>query len=1209
MFCSLIKKVNISKSEKLTQIATNKETNFIGIGGTNGFVQVISLDVSKSKTGGKGGGQLSFTQALQYHTDDITLMAWNDTFDKLTTCDKSGVIIVWKFIEGKWETEMINNREQSYVTDLKWNRQGHFLCFIYEDGHAIVGTVDGNRSWGNDIRNSLYLVEWSPDGNLLLLASKNENIIILSSSGQQLGEVEIENNLREIDLASMTWWAKYIDDTKVITKKKHLMLAFVNGTISLYDDENDREPTTFKTNLKKVSKAEWNIDGDSFAVSGFMKEDDEKGVVAFYNSKLEFVKHIKINEPVRSFSFDAKGTQIAIETPNTIYFGLIKPEYQWCYFSDTLVYSFLSDQEHHTVAFWNTKTNTYNFKYVKNMLGIASCSPFCLITAKIDKKGNYLLILSNSIGSPVDNKIINIQPLLIDINSTHVVVSDRNYIYLWQFRGVESETKPKNKEDNDKTIILNGEEISINLLTQKMMKELCFNVDEMPKVNDMYNIQTFKCSKKSNDPVKCLSLSENSLFIICNSGKAIKYDLLSLSTAERYNFEDKYIKIGMSPSGRYLWTINENYLLNIWDTQKTGNVKLSCEKLNFEKKDTWAVMWSDDNSNMHEEEKLNFAFMEKNKINIIKNLEPEEILDCNAYLAEFHDMNIVTVKLDELLFKPNEEKREVDDIIIRIETRVLRDLRSHISNNMPIDDIYKFVDENSSHKLWSIFCKHCLTNLDFVNAEKAMLRMNDYMGLEFIKRIKNIDDDGLKKAEVYQFFEDYEQAESEYGINDRKDLAIAMRFKLGQWDKVIELTSDSGVIQEDNMKMAYSNYAQQFFEEKNYEEAEKYFQKAGDAEGLIKVWFKTEDFDQAVLYIDRIPEENEFLLTMGQKFETYGLCDEAVKCYLKYGDIKKAIDTCVLMNKWNLAVELAEKNNFFQIEGLVNKFSSILLEKGKKMDLVELYRKAHRHTDAAKILMKIAEDFKGFNASPLTLKKIYTVAALEMESFKSRLIDAQITNITQQSSVANTTTLDTLITSDLSNVNDKQLNNPWKGSEAYHFYMLCQKQLNQYKYKEALKTALRLVLYEKELGSKEVYQLIALAAFLNKNYKHCSKALSTLEQLPSLTKQQRQNFKDLAVSIFMKYEPRNLNEKIIVCPKKNCGAQISEYDITCKTCGSNFSPCVVSGQSIFNKGYFKCKRCKHRSLESEVLKNGIKNCALCHLKLDIKKVIKNDELE
>jgi WD repeat-containing protein 35 len=69
----------------------------------------------------------------------------------------------------------------------------------------------------------------------------------------------------------------------------------------------------------------------------------------------------------------------------------------------------------------------------------------------------------------------------------------------------------------------------------------------------------------------------------------------------------------------------------------------------------------------------------------------------------------------------------------------------------------------------------------------------------------------------------------------------------------------------------------------------------------------------------------------------------------------------VLNNKWNLAVEIAEKNNFLQIEAVVNNFVKILIEKNKKMDLVELYRKAHKHTDAAKILIKIAEDLKVLN--------------------------------------------------------------------------------------------------------------------------------------------------------------------------------------------------------------------------------------------------------
>ena len=1186
MYCTLIKKVNITKNEKLTRIATNKNTNYIGIGGTNGFVQIVDLDVTRTRppdSTQQPQSQLSFSQVLQSHTSDVSIIVWNDNYNKLTTCDTKGVMIVWRNVNGTWDTEMINNREVSYITDLKWSKQGQFICFIYADGHAIVGTVEGNRAWGNDIRNSLYLVEWSPDGSNLLLAAENSNVIILSSSGQQLGELEIEPSLRNVKIASMTWWTNLFSENRSTTLDKHLMLAFVNGTVLLLDNEADPDPIVIKTNLQEVTKAEWNLYGDVFAMIGKIR-GEERGGVSFYTSNGDLIRVLKSPEPIICFSWSANGTKIALETQNTIYFGLVKPNYKWCYFLDTLVYSYLSEQEHHTLIFWDTKKNKFNYKYVKNMMDITARSPFCLITARISDI-NFLLILSNSIGSPVDNKIINIEPTLIALNSTHAVVTDRHYVYIWQFRGIET------RNDGNNTINIQGKEISINLLTKKMMREICFFVDETPNLNMVYNYETFKLTKKSNDPISAICLTENYLFIATKSGKGIKYDLLSLAIIEKYNLGGAMNKIGMSPTGKYLWTIDEGNMLNIWDLEKEIKKKKG-EKLKFEKKDVWSVKWSD-------QDDPTFAFLEKNRLNIIKNLEPEEVLTCNGYLAEFFDLNITTVKIEYLMLKPWETNYQVKDIVIKIETRILRDLRELIKQNLPIDDIYRFVDAHSNRKLWEILANYSLNKLDFSTAEKAMIHMNDYMGLYFIKRVKTIDDDNLKKAEIAQFFEDYDQAEDIYNTSGRKDLAIAMRLKLGQWDRVISLMKSSGVIQEDNMKVAYSNYADQFFIQKDYEKAEEYYKKAGNIEGLLNIWFITEEFDKAASYIDKLPEQNEMLLKMADKFETYGLCEEAVNCYIKYGDPKKAIDTCVLMNKWNLAVELAEKNNFFQIEGLVNKFSSILIEKNKKMDLVELYRKAHRHTDAAKILIKIAEDLKELNAGPLTLKKIYVVAALEMESFKSRLIDAQITNITQQSSVKNTTTLDTLITSDLSNLSDKTLNNPWKGAEAYHFYMLCQSQLYQSKTKEALKTALRLVLYEKELGAKEVYRLIALSAYLNQSYKECSKALSKLENLESLTKAQRQRYSELAIAIFTKHDPRNINVKTLKCPSKNCEATVSEYDIDCKMCGSNFSPCVVSGQSIFERDYFKCKRCKHKALKSEVLKKCIKFCPLCHVSLDI----------
>jgi WD repeat-containing protein 35 len=52
--------------------------------------------------------------------------------------------------------------------------------------------------------------------------------------------------------------------------------------------------------------------------------------------------------------------------------------------------------------------------------------------------------------------------------------------------------------------------------------------------------------------------------------------------------------------------------------------------------------------------------------------------------------------------------------------------------------------------------------------------------------------------------------------------------------------------------------------------------------------------------------------------------------------------------------------------------------------------------------------------------------------------------------------LESLITSDITTGSEKILNNPWRGAEAEHFYILCQRQLYAGQFKSALKTALRL---------------------------------------------------------------------------------------------------------------------------------------------------------
>jgi WD repeat-containing protein 35 len=72
------------------------------------------------------------------------------------------------------------------------------------------------------------------------------------------------------------------------------------------------------------------------------------------------------------------------------------------------------------------------------------------------------------------------------------------------------------------------------------------------------------------------------------------------------------------------------------------------------------------------------------------------------------------------------------------------------------------------------------------------------------------------------------------------------------------------------------------------------------------------------------------------------------------------------------------------------------------------------------------------------IKKIYVLAAFEVDSYKQRVFDQSMSNITGQGAAeATAKTLNSLITSDINSSADKALNNPWKGAEAIHFYLLC----------------------------------------------------------------------------------------------------------------------------------------------------------------------------
>lgn len=76
-------------------------------------------------------------------------------------------------------------------------------------------------------------------------------------------------------------------------------------------------------------------------------------------------------------------------------------------------------------------------------------------------------------------------------------------------------------------------------------------------------------------------------------------------------------------------------------------------------------------------------------------------------------------------------------------------------------------------------------DLDFLHAEKALLKIDDYKTIKFLKKVQILDDRDKQKAEILILHGKYDAAESIYRNIERKDLAINMRVRVGDWFRVL----------------------------------------------------------------------------------------------------------------------------------------------------------------------------------------------------------------------------------------------------------------------------------------------------------------------------------------------------------------------------------------------------------------------------------------
>ena len=99
------------------------------------------------------------------------------------------------------------------------------------------------------------------------------------------------------------------------------MIAFKNGTVILIDDETDEDPIVIKTELKKITKTQWEVDGLCIAILGELvddeiikeEEEDEKEM-----SKNNEVRNLCYQRLVSTLKFHCESIYEKIKNSNSV---------------------------------------------------------------------------------------------------------------------------------------------------------------------------------------------------------------------------------------------------------------------------------------------------------------------------------------------------------------------------------------------------------------------------------------------------------------------------------------------------------------------------------------------------------------------------------------------------------------------------------------------------------------------------------------------------------------------------------------------------------------------------------------------------------------------------------------------------------------------------------------------------------------------------
>lgn len=694
---------------------------------------------------------------------------------------------------------------------------------------------------------------------------------------------------------------------------------------------------------------------------------------------------------------------------------------------------------------------------------------------------------------------------------------------------------------------------TVALISQNKVCVWRFQEDESPQVIDF------------NEVVNTAHLTAKNLYISAGS-QIVVLDMPSLAEVTRYTINFACETIGVSCDGSIL-SLNDSYgTVQFFSTEEKRIVGPAC-------KEVWASAWSTDSPEQ-------FAALERQKLVVFNDLESEDPVSCLSHIAEFSELEILTIDLIWLLKDPmNPSSR----YFRTHQTKQLRQLHQMLGARpeTSVEDIFAFAKKENKTKIWDAFAETAMLEMNFSLTERCYLETTNYRGLQFIKRIRTVKDPNIQKAQVYSYLGRFDEAESIYLSMDRLDLAVEMRRAIGDFHHVIKIMGN-GVGDDETTAAAYTAVGDELCEGAHWSEATIAYSQARNDEKLMKARFLARDYEGLERLMMSLPAASPLLHKIGEMFVSIGAIDDAVTAFTSAGDITAAIDACARMNHWKPALRLASKGRNEEIRARMVKYAQNLIDNGQRASAVDFYVRAGLNVEAARLLLKEGDTILAQGEDFISAKMCYIFAGIQLEYHRKGAFDGSATAEER---------LDGLMKED--EVTTSGLHRDvWRKAEGVHFLLLANRFFQQKRLKEALIAACRVFDdYSDVVGEARAASLLALAGLKTHFFGQCSRAMTTLEHSDEIPQSQREKFEDLAIDIFTRNPPTDQGDLgVVQCPK--CSGVVSNLQSQCPECGERMRVCTYTARLIDGSNYWECKYCKHYVMIDIV--DELSVCPLCH---------------